>query len=75
MSRKKDPELMDAICGFIGQYYREKHISPSIREIAEGTGTSRATAQRYLVDMSESGRIVYKSLVERPEGASQSQEN
>lgn len=59
MSRKKDPELMDAICGFIGQYYREKHISPSIREIAEGTGTSRATAQRYLVDMSESGRIVY----------------
>ena len=59
MPRKKNPELMDTICGFIGQYYREKHTSPSIREIAEGTDTSRATAQRYLVDLAESGRIVY----------------
>ena len=59
MPRKKDPELMDTIYDFIGKYYREKHVSPTIREIAKEIGTSKATVQRYLIAMSESGRIIY----------------
>lgn len=51
--RSKNPEVMNAICTFVDQYYREHHASPSVNEIAQGVGVSKATSYRYLVAMNE----------------------
>lgn len=44
---------------FIDEYTRERLSSPSIREIAAGTGISRATVQRYMAVMRSEGEIDY----------------
>ena len=44
--RSKNPEVMNAICTFVDQYYREHHASPSVNEIAQGVGVSKATSER-----------------------------
>ena len=57
--RSKNPKVMAAICNFVDRYYREKHLSPSVNEIAMGIGVSKATSYRYLVAMNESGMLSY----------------
>lgn len=57
--RRKNPEVMNAICTFVDQYYRESHVSPSVNEIAQGVGVSKATSYRYLVAMNEHGMLSY----------------
>lgn len=61
--RAKDPELMKEICTYTDTYYRNKHTSPSVREIAKGVGIAKTTAHRYLVDMNEQGMISYDGEV------------
>ena len=58
--RSKSTEKMQMIKAFAEKYYRSRHTSPTIREIAEGTGISRASVQRYLVEMDERGMLVYR---------------
>lgn len=57
--RSKRLELMDQISAYIDQYYCEKHATPSVNEIAQGVGISKATSYRYLVAMNERGMIIY----------------
>ena len=57
--RSKNPEVMNAICTFVDQYYREHHASPSVNEIAQGVGVSKATSYRYLVAMNALGMLSY----------------
>lgn len=57
--RTKNPELMKEICAYTDTYYREKHASPSVREIAKSVGIAKTTAHRYLVEMNEQGMISY----------------
>ena len=57
--RAKSMELMDQIVSFIDQFYSAKHTSPSANEIAQGVGISKATAHRYLVEMTERGMLEY----------------
>mgnify|MGYP007069429875 CR=1 FL=1 len=39
--RSKNPEVMNAICTFVDQYYREHHASPSVNEIAQASACQR----------------------------------
>lgn len=57
--RAKSTELMNQITSFVDQYYSAKHTSPSANEIAQGVGISKATAHRYLVEMTERGMLEY----------------
>lgn len=65
--RTKNTELFSAIGEFISGYIDEYGISPSVREIAEGTGMSRSNAQRYVAEMRENGLLsagdAHRSLV------------
>lgn len=36
--RHRDPELMQRISEYIGEVYRERHVTPSTREIASAMG-------------------------------------
>ncbi len=53
--RTKNQELLAAIEKFVGDYIDEHGVSPSVREIAEGTGMSRTNAFRYISAMRENG--------------------
>ena len=55
----RDEETRTRIRMYIDSYTREKLTSPTIREIAAGTGISRAMVQRYMAAMRESGEIEY----------------
>ncbi len=57
--RAKDPELMEKIGSYIDQYFCDKHTTPSVNEIAQGVGISKATSYRYLVEMDERGMLEY----------------
>ena len=61
--RSKDPELMERICSYVGDYYRLKYSSPTVRAIAEGLYISKSTAHSYLVEMSKRGMISYQDGV------------
>lgn len=61
--RSKDPELMERICSYVGDYYRLKYSSPTVRAIAEGLDISKSTAHSYLVEMSKRGMISYQDGV------------
>ena len=52
-------ETRQRILDYIDEYVRENLISPSIRDIAEGTGISRAMVQRYMAAMRKDGEIDY----------------
>lgn len=48
----------DEILGFVREYIQENGISPSVREICEGTNiSSTSTVHRYLHKLKEDGRI------------------
>ncbi len=52
-------EKMDRIIAYVDNYYRDNHRSPSMRQIASGTGISRSAVHRYLLSMTEKGLIDY----------------
>ena len=59
--RSKDPELMQRISSYIGDYYREHHKAPTTREIAAKEGISNASAYNYLVEMDRRGMLKYEN--------------
>ncbi len=57
--RTKDKTLMAAIEKFVSDYSDSYGISPTMREVADGVGSSKATVQRYISQMCEDGIINY----------------
>ena len=57
--RHKSSESIDRIISFVNDFYRDNKRSPSIRQVASGTGLGVATVHRYLVEMTERGLIDY----------------
>ena len=55
----KDKNTREVIREYIDQYISEQRRSPSIRDIAAGTGISRAMVQRYMAAMRADGEIDY----------------
>ena len=55
----KDDGTRERILSYIEDYVREYMCSPSIRDVASGTGISRATVQRYMAAMRSEGVIDY----------------
>ena len=58
--RRKDPELMQRISDFIGDYYRQYHQTPATREISSAMGIAPATGYKYLVEMARQGLLSYQ---------------
>ncbi len=58
--RSKDPELMEKISRYIGDYYRKFHRTPTVRAIAEGVGLSKSAVYNYLREMNDRGLISYE---------------
>ena len=56
---KWNSERAEAIRQFIDDYFMENRKSPTVRDIAAGTGISKTAVQRYLTDMKEQGEIEY----------------
>ena len=52
-----DAERFTKIRAFIDEYYLDHHKSPTVRDIAAGTGISKTAVQRYLTDMKAHGEI------------------
>lgn len=59
--RSKSSELMERISNFVGDYYRLKYKSPTVRAIAEGLEISKTTAHSYLVEMAKRGMLLYEN--------------
>jgi SOS-response transcriptional repressor LexA len=55
----KDKDTREKIKECINEYVTERGMSPSIRDIAAGTGISRSMVQRYMAAMREEGEIDY----------------
>ena len=55
----KDEATRNKIKEYINEYVTINMMSPSIRDIAEGTGISRSMVQRYMAAMREDGEIDY----------------
>ena len=55
----KSSESIDRIISFVNDFYRDNNRSPSIRQVASGTGLGVATVHRYLKAMTERGLIDY----------------
>lgn len=58
--RIKSNEKKENIISFIESYYEERGASPSVREIESGTGISKSTVQRYLVEMDRDNMLDYR---------------
>ncbi|MBR6206368.1 MAG: repressor LexA [Oscillospiraceae bacterium] len=61
--RSKDPELMEKISRYIGDYYRKIHRTPTVRAIAEGVGLSKSAVYNYLREMNARDMITYEDGV------------
>lgn len=59
MRSKKSPERIQHILQFIEEYQKENGVSPSNREIAEGTGYPPVSVSRYLQYMKEQNMISF----------------
>ena len=59
----KSSESMDRIISFVNDFYRDNKRSPSIRQVASGTGLGVATVHRYLTAMTEQGYLDYDGEV------------
>ena len=57
--RSKDRTLMAAIEKYVNDFKDMTGVSPTIQEVADGVGSSRATVQRYIAQMCEDGIIDY----------------
>lgn len=58
--RSKDSALMERISNFVGDYYRMRYTSPTVRTIAEALDISKSTAHSYLVEMGKRGMLSYE---------------
>ena len=59
--RSKSTVLMEQICNYIGDYYRQHHSTPTTREIASAVGLSPAAGYKYLVEMDKRGMLSYEN--------------
>ncbi len=59
--RSKSTELMKGISRYIGDYYRQHHSTPTVREIGAAVNISPATAYKYLVEMDSRGMLTYEN--------------
>lgn len=57
--RSKDKTLMEAIEKFVSDYTDSNGISPTMQEVADGVGSSKATVQRYIAQLCEDGILDY----------------
>lgn len=57
--RSKDKTLMAAIEKFVSDYTDSNGISPTMQEVADGVGSSKATVQRYIAQLSDDGILDY----------------
>ena len=57
--KHRNTDEMDQIVPFVNSYYRKNHRSPSLRQIADGTGIPKTTLQRMLQTMADAGLIDY----------------
>ena len=57
--RSKDKTLMAAIETFVSDYTDSNGISPTMQEVADGVGSSKATVQRYIAQLCEDGILDY----------------
>ena len=57
--KHRSPEAMDRILAFVNIFYRDNHRSPSLRQIAAGTGVPHMTVKRMLNTMAEEGLLDY----------------
>ena len=57
--KHRSPEAMDRIMAFVNGFYRDNHRSPSLRQIAAGTGVPHMTVKRMLNTMAEEGLLDY----------------
>ncbi len=60
--RSKDKTLMAAIEKFVCDYTDKTGISPTMQEVADSVGSSKATVQRYIAQMCDDGIIEYQSI-------------
>lgn len=57
--RSKDKTLMAAIEKFVSDYTDSNGISPTMQEVANGVGSSKATVQRYIAQLCDDGILDY----------------
>lgn len=57
--RSKDKTLMAAIEKFVSNYTDSNGISPTMQEVADGVGSSKATVQRYIAQLCDDGILDY----------------
>lgn len=57
--RSKDKTLMAAIEKFVSDYTDSNGISPTMQEVADGVGSSKATVQRYITQLCDDGILDY----------------
>lgn len=57
--RSKDKILMAAIEKFVSDYTDSNGISPTMQEVADGVGSSKATVQRYIAQLCDDGILDY----------------
>lgn len=57
--RSKDKTLMAAIEKFVSDYTDSNGISPTMQEVADGVGSSKATVQRYISQLCDDGILDY----------------
>lgn len=58
--RTKSNEKKNIIISFIENFFEEHGSSPTMREIEKGTGISKSTVQRYLVEMDKEDMLSYE---------------
>ena len=61
--RSKNPELMEKISRYIGDYYRKAHRTPTVRAISDSIGLSKSAVYNYLREMNDRGMISYEDGV------------
>ena len=57
--RSKDESKKTEILKYINEYYNDYRETPTVRDIAAGTGIPFATVHRYLTAMQEDGELEY----------------
>ncbi|MBQ4557742.1 MAG: helix-turn-helix domain-containing protein [Clostridia bacterium] len=65
--RTKNTEFITKMEQFIDAFQRDNGVSPTVIEIAEGTGMSKSNVSRYLQYMRENGIINYDSTIPLPQ--------
>lgn len=63
--RTKNTEYITKMEQFIDAFQRDNGVSPTIAEIAEGTGMSKSNVSRYLQYMRDNGILSYNSTKRR----------